>query len=92
MLIEVGVFWKKNHFFQLVHSCNDKIAESSQPLHLFLSSANAKSLESARILAENLLDTIAAECGATRYVLILPGNYKWDYGSVNHCISFLCLY
>ncbi|XP_078164371.1 RS2-interacting KH protein isoform X2 [Carex rostrata] len=40
--------------------------ESSQPLHLFLSSANAKSLESARILAENLLDTIAAECGASR--------------------------
>ncbi|KAJ3702786.1 hypothetical protein LUZ61_006491 [Rhynchospora tenuis] len=40
--------------------------ESSQPLHLFLSSSNAKSLESARILAENLLDTIAAECGASR--------------------------
>ncbi|KAF3326282.1 protein RIK [Carex littledalei] len=40
--------------------------ESSQPLHLFLSSANAKSLESARILAENLLDTIAAECGTSR--------------------------
>ncbi|KAJ4820192.1 Protein RIK [Rhynchospora pubera] len=40
--------------------------ESSQPIHLFLSSSNAKSLESARILAENLLDTIAAECGASR--------------------------
>lgn len=27
-----------------------------------------KSLESAKLLAENLLDTISMECGASRYV------------------------
>ncbi|KAF5198204.1 Rik-like protein [Thalictrum thalictroides] len=37
-----------------------------QPLHLFLSGNNPKSLEDAKCLAENLLDTIAAECGASR--------------------------
>ncbi|PIA63186.1 hypothetical protein AQUCO_00200896v1 [Aquilegia coerulea] len=37
-----------------------------QPLHLFLSGNNPKSLEDAKLLAENLLDTIAAECGASR--------------------------
>ncbi|XP_076905593.1 protein RIK-like isoform X2 [Bidens hawaiensis] len=37
-----------------------------QPLHLFLSSSNPKSLEHAKLLAENLLDTICAECGASR--------------------------
>ncbi|XP_028796608.1 protein RIK isoform X2 [Neltuma alba] len=37
-----------------------------QPLHLFLSSNNAKGLDDAKRLAENLLDTISAECGASR--------------------------
>ncbi|CAK9162990.1 unnamed protein product [Ilex paraguariensis] len=37
-----------------------------QPLHLFLSSNNPKSLERAKLLAENLLHTICAECGASR--------------------------
>ncbi|GAU19852.1 hypothetical protein TSUD_170780 [Trifolium subterraneum] len=37
-----------------------------QPMHLFLSSNNAKSLEDAKCLAENLLDTISMECGASR--------------------------
>ncbi|EHA8590357.1 hypothetical protein COCNU_scaffold017435G000030 [Cocos nucifera] len=37
-----------------------------QPLHLYLSSTNPKSLEDGRMLAENLLDTISAECGASR--------------------------
>ncbi|KAK3409237.1 hypothetical protein EUGRSUZ_J01380 [Eucalyptus grandis] len=40
--------------------------EEGQPLHLFLSSNNGKSLESAKSLAENLLDTISLECGASR--------------------------
>ncbi|THU50935.1 hypothetical protein C4D60_Mb06t25640 [Musa balbisiana] len=40
--------------------------ETLQPLHLYLSSTNPKSLEAAKILAENLLDTIASECGASR--------------------------
>ncbi|KAI6670365.1 hypothetical protein NL676_005250 [Syzygium grande] len=40
--------------------------EGQQPLHLFLSSNNAKSLESAKSLAENLLDTISLECGGSR--------------------------
>ncbi|KAJ8483810.1 hypothetical protein OPV22_016295 [Ensete ventricosum] len=40
--------------------------EALQPLHLYLSSTNPKSLEAAKILAENLLDTIASECGASR--------------------------
>ncbi|KAL3719281.1 hypothetical protein ACJRO7_004265 [Eucalyptus globulus] len=40
--------------------------EGQQPLHLFLSSNNGKSLESAKSLAENLLDTISLECGASR--------------------------
>ncbi len=41
-------------------------AEGQQPLHLFLSSNNPKSLEDAKRLAENLLDTISLECGASR--------------------------
>lgn len=40
--------------------------DGPQPLHLFLSSNNSKSLEDARLLAENLLDTISTECGASR--------------------------
>ncbi|XP_074294583.1 protein RIK-like isoform X2 [Silene latifolia] len=45
---------------------NSECKEGLQPLHLFLSSNNQKSLEDARLLAENLLDTISKECGATR--------------------------
>ncbi|KAH7532723.1 hypothetical protein FEM48_Zijuj04G0052600 [Ziziphus jujuba var. spinosa] len=37
--------------------------EGQQPLHLFLSSSNPKSLQDAKRLAENLLDTISVECG-----------------------------
>ncbi|XP_057970047.1 protein RIK isoform X2 [Malania oleifera] len=40
--------------------------EGQQPLHLFLSSNNPRSLENAKLLAENLLDTISAECDASR--------------------------
>ncbi|KAL6649479.1 hypothetical protein ACP70R_013703 [Stipagrostis hirtigluma subsp. patula] len=40
--------------------------EASQPLHLYLTSMHVKSLEAAKVLAENLLDTIAAEFGASR--------------------------
>uniref|UniRef100_A0A5B7AC02 Protein RIK n=1 Tax=Davidia involucrata TaxID=16924 RepID=A0A5B7AC02_DAVIN len=40
--------------------------EGQQPLHLFLSSNNPQSLENAKLLAENLLDTISVECGASR--------------------------
>lgn len=35
-------------------------------MHLFLSSHNPNSLEWAKLLAENLLDTICAECGSSR--------------------------
>ncbi|CAN4081645.1 unnamed protein product [Withania somnifera] len=37
-----------------------------QPLHLLISSNNTASLERAKLLAENLLDTICAEYGASR--------------------------
>ncbi|XP_052877224.1 protein RIK isoform X2 [Gossypium arboreum] len=40
--------------------------EAQQPLHLFLSSNNPKSLDDAKRLAENLLDTISVEFGASR--------------------------
>ncbi|XP_059450295.1 protein RIK isoform X2 [Corylus avellana] len=40
--------------------------EGQQPLHLLLSSNNPKSLEDAKSLAENLLDTISVECCASR--------------------------
>ncbi|CAI9109834.1 OLC1v1009745C1 [Oldenlandia corymbosa var. corymbosa] len=42
-------------------------SESQQPLHLFLSSNNLQSLERAKLLAENLLDTISAEFSVTRF-------------------------
>ncbi|XP_026377409.1 protein RIK-like [Papaver somniferum] len=45
---------------------NPQIQESQQPLHLYLSSINPKSLEDAKLLAENLLDTISVECGTSR--------------------------
>ncbi|TYI54554.1 hypothetical protein E1A91_D11G083200v1 [Gossypium mustelinum] len=40
--------------------------EAQPPLHLFLSSNNPKSLDDAKRLAENLLDTISVEFGASR--------------------------
>ncbi|KAK8565991.1 hypothetical protein V6N13_021061 [Hibiscus sabdariffa] len=40
--------------------------EAQQPLHLFLSSNNPKSLDDAKRLAENLMDTISLEFGASR--------------------------
>ena len=40
--------------------------EGQQQLHLFLSSHSSKSLEDARRLSENLLDTISVECGVSR--------------------------
>ncbi|GAB2216317.1 hypothetical protein Droror1_Dr00024089 [Drosera rotundifolia] len=43
-----------------------RLAEGQQPLHLFLSCCNLKGLEDARLLANNLLDTICQECGSTR--------------------------
>lgn len=42
------------------------LAEAPQPLHLLLSSNDPIGLERAKLLAENLLDTISAECGASR--------------------------
>ncbi|KAM0937897.1 putative KH domain containing protein RIK/BLOM7 [Dioscorea sansibarensis] len=48
------------------NSDNSNNEKPQQSLHLFLSSSNPKSLEDARILAENLLDTICAECGVSR--------------------------
>ncbi|KAL5582169.1 hypothetical protein UlMin_014611 [Ulmus minor] len=40
--------------------------EGQQPLHLFLSSNNSKSLEDAKRLAEHLLNTISVECSISR--------------------------
>ncbi|XP_074572580.1 protein RIK-like isoform X2 [Curcuma longa] len=48
------------------HLDSSRAEEALQPLHLYLSSSNPKSLEAAKILAENLLDTIARECGTSR--------------------------
>ncbi|XP_057769698.1 protein RIK isoform X2 [Salvia miltiorrhiza] len=45
---------------------NGQTEEMQQPLHLFLSSSDAKSFERAKLLAENLLDTICAEFGSSR--------------------------
>ncbi|XP_073057826.1 protein RIK isoform X1 [Primulina eburnea] len=47
-------------------SNNELTEDSQQPLHLLLSSNDPKSLEHAKLLAENLLDTISGECGASR--------------------------
>ncbi|KAI8534107.1 hypothetical protein RHMOL_Rhmol10G0062700 [Rhododendron molle] len=54
--------------------------EGQQPLHLFLSSNNPKSLESAKLLAENLLDTISIEFGASRkaYGAVPPPQQLWN--------------
>lgn len=40
--------------------------EAQQPLHLLLSSSNPKSIDDAKCLAENLMDTISVEFGASR--------------------------
>ncbi|CAH2044925.1 unnamed protein product [Thlaspi arvense] len=40
--------------------------EALQPLHLLLSSSNPKSIDDAKRLAENLMDTISVEFGASR--------------------------
>lgn len=48
----------------LSYFCFD--ADMQQPLHLSLSANNSKSLEDAKRLADNLLDTISLECGASR--------------------------
>ncbi|VVB04441.1 unnamed protein product [Arabis nemorensis] len=40
--------------------------EAHQPLHLLLSSTNPKSIDDAKRLAENLMDTISVEFGASR--------------------------
>ncbi|KAK8958487.1 hypothetical protein KSP40_PGU019858 [Platanthera guangdongensis] len=50
-------------------------AQDAQQLHLYLSSTNSKSLEAARSLAENLLDTISAECGASRGACLVTASY-----------------
>ncbi|XVE68294.1 hypothetical protein DITRI_Ditri09bG0056000 [Diplodiscus trichospermus] len=47
-------------------SLQGEVAEAQQPVHLFLSSNNPKSLDDAKRLAENLLDTISVEFGASR--------------------------
>ncbi|GLU01824.1 hypothetical protein SLE2022_191070 [Rubroshorea leprosula] len=49
-----------------LESLYTEVTEAQQPLHLFLSSNNPKSLEDAKRLAENLLDTISVEFGASR--------------------------
>ena len=45
------------------------IAEAQQQLHLLLSSSNQKSIDDAKRLAENLMDTISVEFGASRFIL-----------------------
>ncbi|XP_073292642.1 protein RIK-like isoform X2 [Primulina huaijiensis] len=47
-------------------SKNEPTEVAQQPLHLLLSSNDPKSLEHAKLLAENLLDTISGERGARR--------------------------
>uniref|UniRef100_A0A1J3JL94 Protein RIK n=1 Tax=Noccaea caerulescens TaxID=107243 RepID=A0A1J3JL94_NOCCA len=45
---------------------NQHAEEAQQPLHLLLSSNNPKSIDDAKRLAENLMDTISVEFGASR--------------------------
>ncbi|KAK3150865.1 hypothetical protein QOZ80_3AG0238760 [Eleusine coracana subsp. coracana] len=45
---------------------------SQQPLHLYLTSTHLKSLEAAKVLAENLLDTIAAELSSSKVYGAVP--------------------
>lgn len=56
------------------------VADGQQPMHLFLSSNNAKSLEQAKSLAENLLDTISVECGASRYLILYYHSLRCELG------------
>lgn len=59
------------HIYFLTYKFSISIYISEQqPMHLYLSSSNPKSLEHAKLLAENLLDTICAECGASRYYFV----------------------
>jgi len=69
-------FWRACYFIivhlfivYIFHLITFLVADGQQPLHLLLSSNNAKSLEDAKLLAENLLDTICTECGASRYLV-----------------------
>ncbi|XP_020554822.1 protein RIK isoform X3 [Sesamum indicum] len=48
------------------YSENGQTEETQEPLHLLLSSNDPHTLERAKLLAENLLDTISTECGASR--------------------------
>ncbi|KAF3568920.1 hypothetical protein DY000_02011076 [Brassica cretica] len=41
---------------------------AQQPLHLLLSSRNPKSIDDAKRLAENLMDTISVESEASRFI------------------------
>ncbi|KAK9116009.1 hypothetical protein Sjap_014956 [Stephania japonica] len=62
-------------------------ADSQQQLHLHLSCTNLKSLETAKVLAENLLDTVAAEFGASRTSYVLNSRSQvWikEQGSQSH--------
>ena len=69
-------FWRELYFsiayFRDIQFSIDlfSVLDGQQPMHLFLSSNNAKSLEDAKFLAENLLDTISVECGASRYLIL----------------------
>lgn len=45
------------------------MAEAQLPLHLLLSGSNPKSIDDAKRLAENLMDTISVEFGASRLIL-----------------------
>ncbi|THG17860.1 hypothetical protein TEA_027585 [Camellia sinensis var. sinensis] len=45
------------------------------PLHLYLSSNNPKSIESAKLLAKTLLDTISIECRASSLLQLLVYSY-----------------
>lgn len=50
--------------------------EAQQQLHLLLSSSNQKSIDDAKRLAENLMDTISVEFGASRFILFSRGFLK----------------
>lgn len=68
------------------------LAEGQQPLHLLLSSSNPKGLEHAKLLAENLLDTICSECGASRLYFCYTTSHilylvKSEFLGVNYWIG-----
>lgn len=66
-VVYLGIYYKFLGSWKLIVYSVSSIAASQQPLHLYLTGMNLKGLEAAKVLAENLLDTIAAECGASRY-------------------------